>query len=474
MLKSGVPFPAVDRAQTTYYGISYDNAKKMRQERLSPALFLYYKSPVMLNQGHMQWIWDHTGKRYLDMYAGIVTVSVGHCHPKVNQAAREQMDKLWHTTNIYMHPRIHEYAEKLTERLPGNLKVCFFCNSGSEANDLAMLMAKLYTGATDIISLRNAYHGINGCTVGLCGVGSWKFMVPGISGIHHTMNPDPYKGLWGGSHCRDSPVQTQRQCSCETNQCQATNQYIEQLQEIFKYSLPKKRIAAFFAESIQGVGGTVQFTKGYLKKAFEMVRERGGLCVSDEVQTGFVRTGSHYWGFQNHDVVPDIVTMAKGIGNGYPLAAVVTTPEISKTLSEATFFNTFGGNPVACAVGSTVLDIIDEEKHMENCNRIGKHLLDQLAKLRDEFEIVGDVRGKGLMIGVELVTSKESKNPLPVSDMNDIFEDCKEMGLIIGKGGESGNVFRIKPPMCITQADADFCVAVMRKAFSNYVQRTNN
>lgn len=462
--------PACDFKPTPYKGIKYEEALGVRKNRLGPTMHLLYKRPIMITQGHMQWLWDDSGKRYLDMFGGIVTISVGHCHSTVTKVAVEQLQSLWHVTNIYLHPTIHEYAQKLTDHLPEDLKVCYFCNSGSEANDLAMMLARKYTGAFDILSLRNAYHGDSPYTMGLCGVGSWKHSFPNGFGVHHVMNPDPYHGIWGGSNCRDSPVQTTRSCSCGAGQCIASDKYIEQLEQFLSCSVPPK-IAGFFAESIQGVGGTVQFTKGYLKRAFELIRQRGGLCIIDEVQTGFGRTGSNFWGFQSHGVIPDIVTMAKGIGNGFPLAAVVTRPEIAKCLTEALLFNTFGGNPISCAVGSSVLDVIDEEKLMENSHHVGTHLLHSLAKLRQKYEIVGDVRGKGLMIGLELVKDKITKEPLPKSDVEIIFEDTKDMGILVGRGGNFSNVLRIKPPMCITRADADFCVAVLDNAINNFLQK---
>lgn len=268
------------------------------------------------------------------------------------------MNTLWHTTNIYMHPKIHEYAEKLLSKLPADLNNVYFVNSGSEANDLAMMIARLYTGNSEIISFRNAYHGASPYTMGLTAHSTWRYPLSGVSnGIIHAMNPDPYTGIWGGKNCRDSPVQTTRHCDCPADQCLASGRYYEQLEQIFKYSLPRGKVAAMFAESIQGVGGTVQFPKGYIKKAAELVRANGGLFVADEVQTGFARTGEHYWGFEGHDIVPDIVTMAKGIGNGFPIGAVVTSRKVAETLSQALHFNTYGGNPLASAVGIAVLDV---------------------------------------------------------------------------------------------------------------------
>ncbi|XP_078606938.1 alanine--glyoxylate aminotransferase 2, mitochondrial-like [Branchiostoma floridae x Branchiostoma japonicum] len=463
--------PPCDFQPSPYKGISYEDAMHRRKTKLTPALLTYYKKPVMVYQGHMQWLWDVHGQRYLDLFAGIVTVSVGHCHPKVKEAAKEQLDLLWHTTNVYMHPPIHEYAEKLTSYLPGDLKVCYFTNSGSEANDLALLMARLHTGSFDIISFRNAYHGASPYTMGLTAHSTWTYNMASGFGHHHAMNPDVYRGLWGGAHCRDSPVQTDRSCSCAAGECMAKDMYLEQLHEVLRYSTGKK-VAGFWAEPVQGVGGAVQYPKGFLKEAYAMVRERGGICIADEVQTGFGRLGSHFWGFQTHDVMPDMVVMAKGIGNGYPLAAVVTTPEIAQSMTQALHLNTFGGNPVACAVGSAVLDVMEEDGTQQNSADVGTYFLLELAKLRDEFSIVGDVRGKGLMIGLELVKDKGTREPLPGPDVVSIWEDIKDMGVLIGKGGFYGNVFRIKPPMCLTKQDVDFGVAIIRRAIEKYCEQT--
>uniref|UniRef100_A0A023F4P8 Alanine--glyoxylate aminotransferase 2, mitochondrial n=2 Tax=Triatoma infestans TaxID=30076 RepID=A0A023F4P8_TRIIF len=463
--------PSCNFKPSVYKGPDYKAVLKIKEDHIVPCIKQYYKEPLLIHEGHMQWLFDHTGKRYLDMFGGIVTVSVGHCHPKVADAMKEQLEKLWHVTNIYLHPNLYEYAEKLTSKLPRDLKVVYFVNSGSEANDLAMMLSRAYTGHFDIISFRNSYHGLSPYTMGLTAMSFAKHDIPSAFGIHHAMNPDIYKGLWGGSNCRDSPVQTDRKCDCTDGKCQAAERYYEQLEEVFRYSLPRGKVAALFAESIQGVGGTVQFPKGFLKKAYELVRSNGGVCVADEVQTGFGRTGDHFWGFESHEVVPDIVTMAKGIGNGFPLAAVVTTTKIAQTLDLAFHFNTFGGNPVACTVGMKTLQVIEEEQLQKNCKIVGTHLLTQLAQLRDEFEFVGDVRGKGLMIGIELVKKKATKEPMAAKPIADIWEACKDMGLLIGRGGINGNVFRIKPPMCVTKEDADFTVEVLRRAFCQHTEK---
>lgn len=458
--------PPCDYQPPPYKGPEYQEVQKFRGDLLNPALVTHFSNPLLIHAGHMQWLYDHTGRRYLDLFGGIVTVSLGHCHPKVTAAATEQMNKLWHTTNIYLHPKIHEYAERLTSTLPGNLKVVYFVNSGSEANDMAMMMARLYTGNFDIVTLRNSYHGASPYTVGLTAHGSWKYNFANGFGIHHAMNPDPYQGLWGGF--RDSPVQSVRANESEVTDgvCSSVDKYLEQLKEVLLYSTPKGKIAAFFAESIQGVGGTVQFPLGYLKKAFELVRASGGICISDEVQSGFGRTGEHFWGFEGHGVTPDIVTMAKGIGNGFPLAAVVTTPEIAQTMSHALHFNTYGGNPIASAVGMSVLEELEKEKIQERCQDVGTYFLQGLAKLRDEISIIGDVRGKGLMIGVEMVKDASTREPLSPQTMMQLWDMCKDRGIILGRGGYHGNVFRVKPPMCITRADVDFSLLVLQDVFN--------
>ncbi|XP_003470269.2 alanine--glyoxylate aminotransferase 2, mitochondrial isoform X1 [Cavia porcellus] len=463
--------PPCDFSPERYQSLAYEHALEIHRQHLSPVATAYFQKPLLLHQGHMEWLFDSEGNRYLDFFSGIVTVSVGHCHPKVNAAAQKQLGCLWHTSSVFFHPPMHKYAEELSALLPEPLKVIFLVNSGSEANDLAMLMARAHSQHTDIISFRGAYHGCSPYTLGLTNIRTFKTKLLTGMGCQSTMCPDVFRGPWGGSHCRDSPVQTIRKCSCSPDCCQAKDQYIEQFKDTLNTSVSSS-IAGFFAEPIQGVNGFVQYPKGFLKEAFELVRERGGVCIADEVQTGFGRLGSHFWGFQTHDVLPDIVTMAKGIGNGFPMAAVVTTQEIAKSLAKCLLhFNTFGGNPIACAIGSAVLEVIKEEKTQENSQEVGTYMLQKLAKLRDEFDIVGDVRGKGLLIGVEMVQDKMSCQPLSCEEVNQIHEDCKDMGLLVGRGGIFSQTFRIAPPMCITKPEADFAVEVFRSALIQHMER---
>ncbi len=433
--------PPYNHQPKPYTGPSYREVMEMRKHYLPPALLTYYKNPIMIVEGSMQYVYDEKERRYLDGIGGIVTISVGHCHPYVTQKAREQLETLQHTSTIYLHPNITEFARMLAQKMPGDLSVCYFVNSGSEANDLALLMARLYTGNYDIIALRNGYHGGIASAMGLTAHSTWKFNYPHNFGIHHAIAPDPYRGPWG------------------RNEPDAGAKYAADIQDLIEYATPG-RVAAFFAESIQGVGGAVVYPEDYLKNAYHYTRKAGGVCIADEVQTGFGRTGTHYWGFETQGVIPDIVTMAKGIGNGAPLAAVVTTPEIAKPLAERIHFNTFGGNPVSCAIGKAVLEVIDRKHLQQNCLERGNQLMEGLKTLMSKYDLVGDIRGKGLMIGVELVRDLKTKEPAK-DECAYVFERAKELGLLIGKGGLYGNVLRIKPPMCIAPPDVDFILEVL-------------
>jgi alanine-glyoxylate transaminase/(R)-3-amino-2-methylpropionate-pyruvate transaminase len=436
--------PPCDFQPTPYTGPSAEEVLKLRREFLNPGLFLYYKEPLMLVEGRMQYMWDETGKRYLDGLGGIVTVSVGHCHPHVVEAARKQNETLQHSTTIYLQPRVAEYAEALAAKMPGKLKVCYFVNSGSEANDLALLMARTYTGNYDVIALRNAYHGGNSSSMGLTAHSTWKFNVPHSFGVHHAQAPYPYRGTFG------------------YDDADAGQKYADDVKSLIDFATPGK-IAAFIAESIQGVGGFVVFPDGYLEHAYAHTRAAGGVCIADEVQTGFGRTGSHFWGFEAQGVVPDIVTMAKGIGNGTPLGAVVTTPEIAASLAQKIHFNTFGGNPVASAVGKAVLEVIESEGLQRNALELGKRVLAGFRKLAQKHSLIGDVRGRGLLIGIELVKDRTTKEPAR-EECARVLELAREMGLLIGKGGLHGQTIRFAPPMCLSVQDADFVVEVIDQA----------
>jgi alanine-glyoxylate transaminase/(R)-3-amino-2-methylpropionate-pyruvate transaminase len=307
-------------------------------------------------------------------------------------------------------------------------------------------MARIYTGNPDVIAVRNAYHGASPASNTLTSHSTWKYPVNVSNGVHHTVCPDPYRSPFTGT-----PEEIASKSAAD-------------LEDLIRFGT-SGAIAAFIAEPIQGVGGATHGAPNYLKEAYAVVREHGGLCIADEVQTGFGRTGDHYWGFQNFDVVPDIVVMAKGIGNGVPLAAVTTRMEIAQALTQRVHFNTFGGNPVCMAAGLAVLDVIDEDGLQENSRVVGARLKSGLKRLMSEHALIGDVRGMGLMLGVELVRDRETKEPAK-AEMLQVLEEARAMGVLIGKGGIDGNVIRIKPPMCITAADADYALEVIHRALA--------
>ena len=436
--------PAVDHHPRAYHGPSRAEVLADRKRYCNPAIFTIYKEPLMIVEGYMQYLYDETGRRYLDMLAGIVTVSCGHCHPKITARIKEQVDTLQHATTIYLNPNMPALAKKLASKMPEGLDVTYFVNSGSEANDLAIQMARLYTGNADVIAVRNSYHGASPSSNTITSHSTWKYPVNVASGVHHTVCPDPYRSPFHG---------TPEEIATKS---------VADLKDLIRFSTSGK-IAAFIAEPIQGVGGTTHGAKNYLREAYAVVREHGGLCIADEVQTGFGRTGDHYWGFENFDVVPDLVVMAKGIGNGVPLAAVTTRAEIAQALTERIHFNTFGGNPVCMAAGLATLEVIDEDGLQENSRVIGKRLKEGLKRLMNEHDLIGDVRGLGLMLGVEFVRDRATKEPAKAETLQ-VLEETRAMGVLIGKGGIDGNVIRIKPPMCITAEDADYALEVIHRA----------
>ena len=427
-----------------YNGPSYSEVKELRGKYLNPGIFSYYKTPIMITEGKMQYLYDEKGKRYLDFFAGVVAVSVGHCHPRIVNVAQEQISKLMHTSTIYLDNNTVEFCRDLASRMPNNLKSIYLVNSGSEANELAMLMARLHTNNNTIISLRNGNHGMGGASMEMTNLGNWKFNIPSKQGVEKALCPDLYRGDF---------------CDKNRTEEEIVEKYVNEVLNVINYNT-SGNIAAFYSEPIQGAGGTVPMPPSYLKRVYEIVRKHGGLCISDEIQTGFGRLGKEYWGCTFNNAQPDIITMAKGIGNGIPLAAVATKPEIAETMKRKLSFYTFGGNPISTVIGKEVLKIIQEEKLQENCLQMGGLIKTRLSLLKNKYNIIGDVRGEGLMIGLELVKNRETKEPNLIAT-NNIFERCKDLGLLMGKGGMFGNVFRIKPPMCINKNDVEYAIDVL-------------
>ncbi|HEX4129937.1 MAG TPA: aspartate aminotransferase family protein [Pirellulales bacterium] len=430
--------PPTDHCPAPYGGPPKHEVIALRQQYLTPGLVTYYRDPLLVVEGHMQYVWDETGKQYLDGFAGIVTVSVGHCHPYVVERVREQVGRLQHTTTIYLHPTIGQFGKKLAEHMPAgsDLSVTYFTNSGSEANELAILSCREYTGNHDVLSLRNGYHGGTQGTMALTAHAPWKFKQnPTIN----VKNATP-------GYCYRCPLGLEYP-SCDIKCARDT-------EELIRYETSGE-VACFIGEPIQGVGGTVVPPPEYFQIVYDIVRTHGGLCIADEVQTGFGRTGTKFWGFENWGVVPDLVTMAKGIGNGAPLAAMTTRPELAQVMKNRIHFNTFGGNPISMTQGLATLEVIDRENIQANALKVGTHLKNRLIELQERHAVIGEVRGMGLMLGVELVRDRQTKQPAN-TEAAEVLELARQRGLLLGKGGLYGNVLRIKPPMCLTRDDADF------------------
>lgn len=423
----------------------YDTALAARETYLSPSLatFQAYERPLLLRSGRGQYLWDVDGKRYLDCIAQNVCISVGHCHPLVNGAVKAQMDELVHCTTMWMHPSAGALAKELIRRLPaGEDWVVHLVNSGSEAIDLALLLARTHTGHGDVISLRRAYHGLHFGAAPATGLAICHQPVGPTPGHLHVSPPDQYRGIYGPD----------------------VDHYVAEVRATIESSTPGT-VAGFLYEPIQGFGGVTPLPADYVPRVAALVRDAGGLMIADEVQTGFGRTGKHFWGFEAFDVTPDIVAMAKGIGNGYPLAAVAVKRAVADAMTQRKFFNTYGANPVCAAAGRGVLAALEAEGLQQNARVIGARMLEVLERLRDKHEMIGDVRGRGLMMGIEIVSDRDTREPAPAL-AGRANEAIREAGVIMSKSGADGNVLRILPPLCVNEADVELFETALDGAFS--------
>jgi 4-aminobutyrate aminotransferase-like enzyme len=409
---------------------------RRRDRRLARSQRAYYRTPPHLVRGRGVWMYDEDGFAYLDAINNVT--HVGHAEPRISAAATRQMKKL-NTNSRFLYEGMAAYAERLVETLPAPLEVVFFVCTGSEANDLALRMSRQVTGRDDVMVIDGAYHGN---TTAVMGISPNRYKGPGGRGApattHEVLKPDTYRGPYGSSEA---------------------GAYAEDVARVARGLTGSGRPpAAFIAESLMGTAGNIVFPEGYLTSAFAAVRAEGGLCISDEVQVGLGRLGSRFWGFQVQDVVPDIVTMGKPLGNGHPIAAVITTREIADAFDDGVkYFNTFGGNPVSCAIGTTVLDIVQGDGLQESARRVGAYFLNSLEKLKGEHRLIGDVRGQGLYMGIDLVRDRDTKEPADREAL-DTSEDMKDLGVIVYPTGTHENVLKIKPPMVFDTGHVDLFV----------------
>ncbi|XP_070805294.1 ethanolamine-phosphate phospho-lyase [Pituophis catenifer annectens] len=416
---------------------------ELRKKHIGPSCKVFFaKDPIKIVRAHGQYMFDENGEKYLDCINNVA--HVGHSHPDVVKAAVKQMELL-NTNSRFLHDNLVQYAKRLTATLPEKLSVCYFVNSGSEANDLALRLARQYSGHYDVITLDHAYHGH---LTSLIDISPYKFNQLGKEAkkefIHVAPSPDIYRGKYREDH-EDS-----------------AGAYADDVRNIIEKAQKNgRKIAAFIAESMQSCGGQIIPPAGYFQEVAQFVHKAGGVFIADEVQVGFGRVGKNFWAFQlqGEDFVPDIVTMGKPIGNGHPMSCVVTTREIAETFgaSGLEYFNTFGGNPVSCAIGLAVLDIIEQEDLQGNATHVGNYLFGLLKEQQKKHSLVGDVRGAGLFIGVDLVKDQIRRTPATAEAQHIIYK-LKERKILLSADGPYRNVLKFKPPMCFSMEDAKFVV----------------
>lgn len=416
-----------------------------QKEYLFPAVFHYFQEPLVVTHAKDQYVWDADGNQYLDFFGGIVTVSVGHCNDAVNKKVHAQLDTLEHVSSVFANEPQVALAKKLAEISPGGaLRKSFFTNSGTEANETAILAARCYTGSTEVIALRHSYHGRSSATMGLAGVSSWKLGMP-QAGVVHAVNAYCYRCPFGLEYP-----------SCEVKCAQ-------DMEETIRTST-SGHVAALIAEPVQGVGGFITPPKEYFKIVTGIVRKYGGIFISDEVQTAWGRTGTKWWGIEHWDVQPDIVTSAKGLGNGLPIGITVARPEVADALKGATI-STFGGNPVVTTAAKAVIDFVEENDLRRNTEEVGAYLRGKLLDLKDKHALIGDVRGMGLLLALELVEDRRTKAPAVQATLK-MMEASRDQRIMVGRGGLHGNCLRLSPPMNIGKADVDEFAKRLDAAFT--------
>ena len=419
--------------------------QKLRKKYLSQSFSLSYNEPLHLVRGRGQYLYDSKGNEYLDAVNNIQ--HVGHSHPKVTEAANEQFKKL-NTNTRYLDKTILDYARALTDKLPSNLNKCYFTNSGSESNDLALRIARNHSNSKETIVLEGAYHGH---VTSLIEISPYKHDGPGGKGppeyVHVVPMPDPFRGIYRGQS--------------------SGLKYAAEVKTILdKIRSDNKRVSAFIFEPILGCGGQIIPPNGFLSRSFKMVRDNNGVCIADEVQVGFGRMGESFWGFETQDIIPDIVTLGKSIGNGHPLSVVVTSEDLSNEFNNGMeYFNSFGGNPVSCAIGHAVLKVIEEEELQKNAFRVGNELKTLLNEVKSVHDIIGDVRGKGLFLGIEIIRDLETLEP-DKQVTHKIVNEMRSRKILLSSDGPDHNVIKVKPPMVFSSSNALFLVETLDKVLS--------
>jgi len=419
--------------------------QKLRKKYLSQSFSLSYNEPLHLVRGRGQYLYDSKGNEYLDAVNNIQ--HVGHSHPKVTEAANEQFKKL-NTNTRYLDKTILDYARALTDKLPSNLNKCYFTNSGSESNDLALRIARNHSNSKETIVLEGAYHGH---VTSLIEISPYKHDGPGGKGppeyVHVVPMPDPFRGIYRG---QSSGLKYAAEVKTILDEIRSDN----------------KRVSAFIFEPILGCGGQIIPPNGFLSSSFKMVRDNNGVCIADEVQVGFGRMGESFWGFETQNIVPDIVTLGKSIGNGHPLSVVVTSEDLSNEFNNGMeYFNSFGGNPVSCAIGHAVLKVIEEEELQKNAFRVGNELKTLLNEVKSVHDIIGDVRGKGLFLGIEIIRDLETLEP-DKQVTHKIVNEMRNRKILLSSDGPDHNVIKVKPPMVFNSSNALFLVETLDKVLS--------
>ncbi len=423
-----------------------DEIIRKHKKYLFPSVATYYADPLVTDHASMQYLWDTEGNKYLDFFGGIVTVSVGHCNPRVTSKAKAQMDKLQHASTLFPNEAIVALAEKIAQITPGEISQSFFTNSGTEANETAIQLARVHTGNYEVVALRHGYSGRSQLAQGLTGHGTWRKSLPsGAHGVVHAINPYCYRCPFGMK-----PTECGIECAKDV--------------EAVIQTTTSGQIAAFIAEPIQGVGGFITPPKEYFKIVFNIVKQYGGLFISDEVQTGWGRTGKKWFGIEQWEVYPDIITAAKGMANGMPVGGTFTKPDIAASF-KGMQISTFGGNPVVSVTAKATIDLIEEDRLMDNAAEVGGYFRQALETLQDKHDLIGDIRGMGLLQALEFVKDRKSKEPAPQETVQ-FMEECRKLGLLVGKGGLYGNVIRMSPPLNISRADVDDAIRVMDEALA--------